>query len=237
MNTCDSNGCDTDDSTVAFSASSGPDLTIEVISDFICPWCLVADTRLNEAIAQVAPNALIKRRWLPYELNPSMPKEGRDRKQYRSQKFGSWERSLALDEQVKAAGQPDGIAFRHDLMLRTPNTFNAHRLTWLAAATDNATAMAERILKAYFLEGRDVGDIATLAALAGEIGLEEAQVRAFLESPQGTEEVRAMEVQVARRGGQGVPLIVIGNEAISGAQPVRVFAEAIRNALQQSQAA
>src|SRR6202051_723915 len=94
---------------------------IEVISDAICPWCWVAKRRLGRAIAALAPALTESVTWRPFELNPEMPKAGVDRRAYRSVKFGSWQRSQALDAQVAAAGRSDGLAFNHDKMDRTPN--------------------------------------------------------------------------------------------------------------------
>jgi DSBA-like thioredoxin domain len=107
-------------------------LAIEVISDAICPWCWVAKRRLGRAIAALAPAMTASVTWRPFELNPEMPKAGVDRRAYRSAKFGSWQRSQALDAQVAAAGRSEGLLFNHDTMERTPNTLDAHRLIRLA---------------------------------------------------------------------------------------------------------
>ncbi len=128
-------------------------LTIEITSDFICPWCLVADTHLNRAIEQLNSAVEIQRVWYPYELNPDMPEAGMDRKTYRTNKFGSWEYSQLLDAKTMQVVKADGIEFRYDLMKVTPNTLKAHRLTWFALQDGKATEMAERILRAYFTEG------------------------------------------------------------------------------------
>jgi predicted DsbA family dithiol-disulfide isomerase len=107
-------------------------LAIEVISDAICPWCWVAKRRLDRVIAALSPHVAASVTWRPFELNPEMPKAGIDRRAYRSAKFGSLQRSQALDAQVAAAGRPDGLVFNHDRMERTPNTIDAHRLIRLA---------------------------------------------------------------------------------------------------------
>lgn len=207
-------------------------LTVELTSDFICPWCLVAETRLNRAIAQLQPVVDIQRIWHPFELNPGMPERGIDRKTYRSQKFGSWEYSQQLDAKTIQATQGDDIAFRYDLMT-TPNTLKAHRLTWLAGQQNQATAMAERILNAYFTEGKNIAEVDVLVDLATEVGLDSAMVEAFLLSDAGTEEVRNLEQEAIARGIHGVPHIRIGNEVVSGAQPVEVFVSALRKAAQE----
>lgn len=207
-------------------------LKIEITSDFICPWCLVAETRLNRAIAQLSPTAEIQIDWHPYELNPEMPEPGIDRKTYRSNKFGSWAYSQQLDAKTIQATQNDGIQFRYDLMEITPNTLQAHRLTGFAAQYCQATLMAERILKAYFTEGQNIAKIDILANLADEIGLDREEVKTFLQSDAGTQEVRKLEHQSAAQGIRGVPSIRIGQEILSGAQPVEAYFTALKNALQ-----
>ncbi|MDY6781213.1 MAG: DsbA family oxidoreductase [Cyanobacteriota bacterium] len=206
-------------------------LTIEMTSDFICPWCLVAETRLNNAIAQLNPTATIQRIWYPFELNPNMPEMGMNRQTYRTQKFGSWDYSQQLDAQTIQATKDDGIQFRYDLMDVTPNTLKAHRLTGFAAQYGQATAMAERILKAYFTEGQNISRVEILAKLAAEVGLDENIAERFLLSDAGTREVRELERQTAARGVRGVPSIRIGRDVLSGAQPVEVFLTALQNAV------
>src|ERR1700676_866902 len=105
-------------------------MTIDVTSDAICPWCYIGKRRLEKALALAGPDG-VRVWWHPFQLNPGMPKEGMNRKDYRSAKFGSWERSLALDAHVMAAGRAEGILFRFDLIDRTPNTLDAHRLIGL----------------------------------------------------------------------------------------------------------
>ncbi len=145
-------------------------LTIEITSDFICPWCLVVDKRLNQAIEQLKAPVKIQRLWYPFELNPTMPEAGMDRKTYRSNKFGSWEYSQTLDAQTMQAASGDGIEFRYDLMQITPNTLKAHRLSWYAEQENKATEMVERILNAYFTQGDDITDVETLVKLAAVWG-------------------------------------------------------------------
>src|SRR4029077_10183314 len=109
---------------------AGPTIAVDVISDVICPWCFIGKRRLEKAIA--AHDGQVKVRWLPFQLNPTMPKVGISRRDYRTKKFGSWERSQELDTQVAAAGAAEGIHFSFDRIERTPNTLDAHRLIWLA---------------------------------------------------------------------------------------------------------
>ena len=212
-------------------------LTIEITSDFICPWCLVVDKRLNKAIEKLKAPVKIKRLWYPFELNPTMPEAGMDRKTYRSNKFGSWEYSQTLDAQTMRAAMNDGIEFRYDLMQITPNTLKAHRLSWFAERSHKATEMVERILNAYFTQGEDITDIETLVKLAQEVGLNADSVRAFLNSNEGVEEVKALEKEAASRNIRGVPSIKIGTETIVGAQSVEVFLTALETAVNKLEVA
>jgi predicted DsbA family dithiol-disulfide isomerase len=185
---------------------------------------------LNRAIEQLNSSVEIQKIWVPFELNPDMPEAGMDRQTYRSQKFGSWKYSQQLDANTVQATQNDGITFRYDLMTVTPNTLKAHRLTWFAGQQDKATAMAERILNAYFTEGQNIVEVEVLANLATGVGLDAEAVKTFLLSDAGTQEVRELERQAIAQGVHGVPHIRIGQEVVSGAQPVEVFLAALQNA-------
>ncbi|MEM6752242.1 MAG: DsbA family oxidoreductase [Cyanobacteria bacterium P01_C01_bin.38] len=208
-------------------------LTIEITSDFICPWCLVAEKRLNKAIAQLNPSVNIERIWYPFELNPDMPGMGMERKIYRSQKFGSWEYSQQLDAKTILATLEDDIKFRYDLMEFTPNTLKAHRLVWFASQQDKATEMAERIFIAYFTEGQNISSAEILASLAADIGIDKDVALEFIQSDAGTHEVRELEHKAVSRGIRGVPSIRIGNEFLSGAQPVEVFLSTLQKAVRE----
>ncbi len=202
-------------------------VTVTVRSDFICPWCLMGEQRLFEAIDSLPPGLEVQVDWLPFELNPHMPKEGMERKLYRSQKFGSWARSQELDAHTVAAGKREGIAFDYDRMTRTPNTFAAHRLTWLAAREGRQRAVVDGILRGYFTEGRDIGDLDTLAEIAGEAGLDREKAQAFLASNQGETEVRALIDSALARGVAGVPHFDFDGSVVTGAQRPETLRRAI----------
>lgn len=206
-------------------------LIIEITSDFICPWCLVAETRLNRAIELLNTDVEIEKIWHPYELNPTMPEAGMSRKAYRSGKFGSWSYSQQLDRQTIEAAKNDGINFRYDLIEVTPNTLKAHRLTWFAAQKGKGTEMAERIFQAYFTQGQNIAEVETLVRLADEISIDAQTAKSFLVSKEGLAEVRSLEHQGIARGIQGVPKICIGKETISGAQSVEVFLATLQKAI------
>jgi predicted DsbA family dithiol-disulfide isomerase len=205
------------------------DLTI--VSDVICPWCFVAKKNLEKALELAGTDFVVKITWRPFELNPGMPKEGLNRREYRSKKFGSWEKSQNLDAQVATAGKLAGITFHHDLMERTPNTFNAHRLIWLACEEGVQDAVVEALFRAYFVDGRDVGATKVLAQIAKQAGLSDTVVAAFLEGTAGTDEV-LLEAETAKMGGiSGVPTFILdGEELFSGAMKPEHMAARLREA-------
>jgi predicted DsbA family dithiol-disulfide isomerase len=207
-------------------------LVVDVTSDLICPWCLVAKRRLEKASSILGKSLDIC--WHPFQLNPDMPVEGLDRRLYRNAKFGSWEQSQRLDAQVAAAGAEVGIKFRHDLMKRTPKTLRGHVL--LAAALKNGlqtqNLVAERIFQAYFLNGEDVGDPTTLLGIAREFGLTAISQLEDLDSPALVSEVRKEERNAASAGIRGVPQISFqGIVVANGAQKEELLANSIRQIL------
>jgi predicted DsbA family dithiol-disulfide isomerase len=205
-------------------------MTIDVTSDVICLWCYVGKRRLEKAIA-LAGRSDVRVRWHPFQLNPQMPKAGMNRKEYRTAKFGSWERSLGLDAQVAAAGRAEGIPFAHDKMERTPNTLDAHRLVWLADKEGVQDAVVEAIFRAYFTEGRDISDVPTLLDVVAGAGLDRSRAESLLNGDEGMEAIRVAEEQARRDGVQGVPFYVInGTLAVSGAREPRDFLAAFQQA-------
>ena len=148
-----------------------------MISDVICPWCYIGKRRLEKAVAALDGQHEVRVRWLPFQLNPTMPKDGISRREYRTRKFGSWERSLELDAKVVAAGKAEGIHFAFDRIERTPNTLDAHRLIWLADKEGIQDAVVEALFRAYFTEGRDISKRQTLIDVVAEAGSGPAQGR------------------------------------------------------------
>lgn len=213
-------------------AAASTTLDIEVISDAICPWCWVAKRRLGRALEALAPEIAASVTWRPFELNPDMPKSGLDRRVYRSAKFGSWQRSQALDAQVTAAGRPDGLVFNHDKMERTPNTFDAHRLIRLAGQESRQDAVVEGLFTAYFHEGRDVGEAAVLADVGAAAGLDRARILAMLASDEGRDEVRSELQRAGSLHVSGVPTVLVnGTPVFSGAIRTELMEAKLREAV------
>jgi predicted DsbA family dithiol-disulfide isomerase len=219
--TCTADGCAVDARPVidARPIDTTKTLHVEIVSDAICPWCYVAKRQFERAVAKLPEDVKLSVQWKPFELNPNMPSEGLDRVAYRSRKFGSWERSQKLDAQVTEAAAQVGLALRHDLMQRTPNTFNAHRLVWLADREGVQDAVIEGLFRAYFVEGRDVGDKTVLAEVAAAAGIDKERAIAFLAGTEGADDVSEAETASHRSGLNGVPTFILnGRPAFSGAQ-------------------
>ncbi|MBU8542643.1 MULTISPECIES: DsbA family oxidoreductase [Roseomonadaceae] len=205
---------------------------LDIISDAICPWCWIGKRNLDAALELLAADGLrFEIRWRPFQLNPEMPAEGVARAEYRAQKFGSESRGRELDGNVAQAGRAVGLDFRHELMLRTPNTVAAHRVIRMAEASGLQHAVVEALFRGYFQEGRDVGDAATLAKLAGGAGMDAAAVAGMLAGEAHRAEVLA-EDMAARRGGiSGVPSFLMDRHLLfSGAMPAERMADAFRQA-------
>jgi len=205
-------------------------LAVDVISDVICPWCYVGKRRLEKATAAVGGPVAV--RWLPFQLNPATPKEGVSRREYRTKKFGSWERSQELDARVVAAGEAEGIHFAFDRIERTPNTLDAHRLVWLAERQGVQDAVVEALFRAYFTEGRDISHRQTLLDVVAEAGLDRDEAEAVLNSDGGREAVKEADTLARQFRVEGVPFFIIdGTFTLSGAQQpdafLAVFSQAI----------
>jgi len=201
---------------------------IEVFSDVVCPWCYVGRHRLARAVELLGGKHEVRVTWKPYQLNPWMPPEGMDRAEYRRMKFGSAERSSGMDTRLKDAGRELGIDLAFERIARTPNTLNAHRLIWLAGQQGRQIETVDALFQAYFTDGKDVGDTATLVGLASAAGLDADAVAHLLDGDEGLADVEEEE-QVGRSLGiDGVPFFLLaGKYGVSGAQPPDVLANVI----------
>ena len=204
---------------------------LEVVSDTICPWCYVGKRRLETALAAIGDDIAFDVRWRPFELNPGMPREGLDRKSYRSAKFGSWEKSLELDAQVRAAGASDGLDFHHERMEKTPNTLASHVLIRLAGEHDLQNAVVDALFRAYFTNGEDVGDPAVLAAIGAKAGLDPTVVEQALADEERRAAVKAEARTFSQFGINRVPTVLLNRFTLfSGAQRPDAIERALRQA-------
>ena len=206
---------------------------IEVFSDVVCPWCYVGRRRLARAVELLDGKHEVRVTWKPYQLNPWMPPEGMERAEYRRMKFGSAERSSGMDTRLKETGDELGIDLAFERIARTPNTLNAHRLIWLAGQQGRQIDMVDTLFRAYFTDGKDVGDTATLVELAGAAGLDAGAVERFLAGDEGLAEVEEEEQLGRSLGIDGVPFFLLaGKYGVSGAQPPDVLANVIERVVE-----
>ena len=204
-------------------------MQIDIYSDIVCPWCYVGKRRLERALTSVSGDLHVS--WRPFQLNPTMPLEGMDRTAYLKAKFGSLEDFGRMEEQLLAAGLEEQILFAFEKIQRTPNTFVAHRLVWYAAQQGVQDEVVEVLFRGYFLEGKNIGDLNTLAHIAAEAGLDRTEAEEFLASEEGVVEVKEEETVGRRLGIRGVPYFVLnGRVAISGAQSPNIFVSAFQQA-------
>jgi predicted DsbA family dithiol-disulfide isomerase len=203
---------------------------IDIVSDAICPWCYIGKRQLERALATLSEEGLhVSVHWNPFQLNPDMPAEGRDRAAYRAMKFGSPERVREIDERVGGAAANVGLNFRLDAIQRTPNTLNAHRLIWFAGCEGVQDAVMEGVFSAYFTQGRDIGDLDVLAECAAQAGMAQAKVADFLAGDVAAQEMLAADRAAREAGVNGVPSFFLdGYGLYSGAMPAETMAEALR---------
>jgi predicted DsbA family dithiol-disulfide isomerase len=225
---CTDNACSTvQGPTLPGSATDSDTLTIDIVSDVICPWCFIGKRRLEKALNLLDNPPGVKVNWKPFQLNPQMPPQGIERRAYRTAKFGSWEQAQALDAQVAAAGAEEGITFAFDKMTRTPNTLDAHRLIWLAGKLGVQEAVVERLFRGYFEEGLDLSDRPTLVRLATEGGIPVVDAER-LAGDEGWADVLRVEDQYKSLGVSGVPSFFFnGQPSFSGAVAPVMLADAM----------
>ncbi len=209
-------------------------LVIEVVFDFVCPWCYLGVKRLSFLLAR-RQDLDVDLSWRPFLLNPDMPRSGMSRADYMIRKFGAEDRARRLYASIAELGAAEGIEFNFTAIRRTPNSVDAHRLVREAARYGVADRLVQRIFAAHFVEGLDIGSHAILASLAAQQGMDQDEVEAFLSSGEGAEFVHAENLHAHRLGINGVPCFLIdGEHAIAGAQEGEVLERLVDLALATS---
>ncbi len=203
---------------------------VDVVSDVVCPWCYIGKKRLERAL-QAVGDIEVELRWRPYQLDPTIPAEGHDRKAYMLAKFGSREKLAEAHDAVKAAGADEGIAFDLGAIAVSPNTLDAHRLIrWAQTVGAEAqTRLVGLLFKAYFEDGKDIGERTVLIEAATEAGMDAALAETLFATDADRDAVRS-EIDTAQNMGiRGVPCFLIENKyAVMGAQDPATLADAIR---------
>ncbi len=196
---------------------------LDIMSDPICPWCYIGKTNLDRALAQM-PDHPFTIEWHPFQLNPDMPQEGMDRRTYLEGKFGGKEAAVKAYMPVAEHGESAGLELRLDDIQRTPNTINAHRLIHWAGIEGRQTAAVSALFRAYFNEGRDIGETEVLGDIADGIGLDASVILRLLDTDADIEDIRARDTAAREMGITSVPtFIVAGQHAVPGAQPTDLW--------------
>ncbi|NWD82966.1 DsbA family oxidoreductase [Pseudomonas reactans] len=205
-------------------------VSIDFVSDVMCPWCALGAVALQQAIANLAGEVTVELTFKPFELNPDMPPEGENAVEHMMRKYG---RTLAevTARNVMVIDRGNALGFRFDLAKRTHfyNTFDAHRLLFWAAVEGRQVALKHILFKAHFSDGENISSQDTLVRLAGEAGLSTARAQGVLDSGEFAVEVRELEDFYPRRGINSVPAMVLnGRHLVAGSQSVEEYEQAIR---------
>ena len=202
-------------------------IRLDIFSDPVCPWCYIGKANLDRALEAHA-NHPFEIEWHPFQLNPDMPPEGADRRDYLEARFGGKQNAAAIYARVSEAAEAAGVTINFETMNRVPNTLDAHRLIHWAGLEGRQTAMVSTLLRAYFRDGKDIGDKATLANLAGDVGMDAVLAARLLASESDRAEIAARDAHARQRGLNSVPTFVIANQyVLPGAQPVALWGKVI----------
>jgi len=215
--------------------STQSQLTIDVISDVVCPWCYIGKHHLQTALdecKQAHPKLDATVRWIPYFLNPETPMEGSPYREFLEKKFGGAAQVDTAWARVTEAGKKAGIEFAFDTIKLRANTLNAHRLIHRFQQRGDADALVERLFEGHFLRGEHISNVELLADIAAECGDDAEAVRNYLTSTEGQADVMTLVAQVQESGVSGVPFFIFNRRlAVSGAQPPDVLLDAMLKAL------
>lgn len=202
-------------------------IRLDIFSDPVCPWCLIGKANLDRAM-ESRPNHVFQVQWHPFQLNPDMPKEGVGHVDYLAAKFGSPEKAIQAMLQVAEHAKKAGAEIDMEKVTRLPNTLDAHRLIHWAGIEGRQTAMVARLFKAHWREGADIGEAATLARLAGDVGMDAAAVARLLATDADADDIRARDMDARQKGVTAVPTFLIAQQyVVSGAQPVEMWQQVI----------
>lgn len=205
-------------------------LQIDVVSDVMCPWCYIGQKRLDKAMATL-PNVPVEIRWRPFQLDPTLPPGGKDRKTYLSEKFGGEEKAQSIYANIKTAGDAEDIEFDFDAIAVSPNTLDAHRLIRWAGALgpEVQDKVVRRLFALFFEQGVDIGQHTVLLDIARDCGMDVSIVESLLATDADVEAVKSEIATANRMGINGVPCFIIDNKyAVMGAQDPSALADAIR---------
>ena len=198
-------------------------LKIDIVSDVVCPWCVIGFKNLKKAMKTLEADLNFKISWKPYELHPEIPQNGYDKKLFMQQNFGSSSGRSHYNE-ITRVGESVGFEFNFSKAERIPNTFMAHRLLWMVEKHHLQTELSEALFKAYFTDGLNIGSKEVLADLSASVGLEKKEVIDFLNSEEGGQETADLEMAFIEKSIGAVPTYFINNKyIIQGGQEPETF--------------
>lgn len=204
-------------------------IKLDILSDPICPWCYIGKANLDRALEK-HPGHPFEIEWHPFQLNPEMPEGGMDRRTYLETKFGGRESAIAVYAKIDEAAKAAGLEINWEGITVTPNTLDAHRLIHWAGLEGRQAPVVSALFRAYFREGRDIGDRAVLLDIAEAAGLDRAMVERLFESGADAEDIRERDAHARARGVTGVPTFVVANRhVVPGAQPAELWTEVIED--------
>ena len=212
-------------------------LKIDIVSDIVCPWCVIGFRNLKTAMEELQSELKFEIFWKPYELHPEIPQEGYDKKLYMLQKFGS-SGVRSPYEEITKVGESVGFEFNFSKTKRIPNTFMAHRLLWKAEQCNLQNELSEALFKAYFTDGLDIGSKEILSNISHSVGMNKENSITFLESKEGGQEVADLEMDFIERSIGAVPTYFINDKyIIQGGQEPETFVSFLRKIIQKENAA
>lgn len=202
-------------------------IRLDIFSDPVCPWCLIGKANLDRAL-EAHPNHPFAIAWHPFQLNPEMPADGAIRADYLEAKFGNRENVVQVHLVLQAAADKAGVVFDFAGISRVPNTRDAHRLIHWAGLEGRQTAAVSALFRAYWREGRDIGDAGVLATIAGEVGMNKAAIARLLATDADMDDITARDTDARRKGVSAVPTFLIAQHyVVSGAQSPEVWGRVI----------
>ncbi len=208
--------------------------TLDIISDPICPWCYIGKAKLDRAL-EAAPDHPFEIQWRPFQLNPDMPAEGMDRREYLEWKFGGRDGAIKVYGEIAKTAEATGLDIAFDKIKRTPNTLNAHRLILWAKIEEKQSQVVSQLFKRYFREGQDISNIDVLVDIATTVGMDGDLVRRLLAGDSDLAETIAEDKKAREMGVQGVPCFIIGaSYAVQGAQNTDTWANIIAEIVEKS---
>lgn len=209
---------------------------LDIMSDPICPWCYIGKTHLDKALASVPDHPFVIE-WHPFQLNPDMPSEGMDRREYLERKFGGKEGAVRAYAPVVEHAENAGLKIDFEGMKRTPNTLDAHRLIHWAGIEGKQNQIVDALFEAYFVQARDIGDPEVLADIADSVGMDAAVVLKLLKSDSDREDISNRDTHSRQMGVSSVPTYIVANQhAVPGAQPPELWEKVIGEIMSQLEA-